>query len=217
MFFFTGYEYYNQRLDTGILQSWVPTDGDAQRRFQRARRRSRASATAIVSTVPTNLVNGRVPASQIDPNGQALLRLFPMPNADPALDRRLQLRRQNVELDQNMHQWLTRVDVNVSDNTRMFARYNLQTEEQNFPVGLWWRNGNQVPYPTEVTAPNRSHSSTVEPDARLRPDADVGNDVRERPTSTSRTSSATRARSRAPRLATPPGHLATAASTRFRR
>ena len=60
-----------------------------------------------------------------------------------------------------MHQWLTRVDVNVTDNTRIFARYNLQAEEQNFPVGLWWRNANQVPYPTEVTAPNRSHSSTV--------------------------------------------------------
>ena len=68
---------------------------------------------------------------------------------------------QNVPIDQNMHQWLTRVDVNVSDNTRMFARYNLQAEEQNFPVGLWWRNASQVPYPTEVTAPNRSHSATV--------------------------------------------------------
>ena len=60
-----------------------------------------------------------------------------------------------------MQQWLTRVDVNVSDNTRIFARYNLQTETQNFPVGLWWRNDKQVPYPTAVTAPNRSHSSTV--------------------------------------------------------
>ena len=26
VFFFTGYEYYKQRLDTGILQSWVPTE-----------------------------------------------------------------------------------------------------------------------------------------------------------------------------------------------
>ncbi len=77
-----------------------------------------------------------------------------------------------------MQQWLTRVDVNVSDNTRIFARYNLQTETQNFPVGLWWRNANQVPYPTAVTAPNRSHSATVEPDPRLRPVADVGIDVR---------------------------------------
>ena len=60
-----------------------------------------------------------------------------------------------------MQQWLTRVDVNVSDNTRIFAHYGLQSETQNFPVGLWWRNDKQVPYPTAVTAPNRSHSMTT--------------------------------------------------------
>ena len=117
-------------------------------------------SNSFVSTVPTNLVNGRIPASQIDPNGQALLRLLPRPNADPALTGGYNYV-ESVELDQNMQQWLTRVDVNVSDNTRIFARYNLQTETQNFPVGLWWRNANQVPYPTAVTAPNRSHSTTM--------------------------------------------------------
>ena len=69
---------------------------------------------------------------------------------------------QNVPLDQNMHQWLSRVDVNISNNTRLFARYNLQAEEQNFPVGLWWRNRP----PGSVSdarspRPNRSHSATV--------------------------------------------------------
>ena len=117
-------------------------------------------SNSFVSTVPSNLVNGRIPANQIDPNGQALLRLLPRPNADPAQTGGYNYV-DSVELDQNMHQWLTRVDVNVSDNTRIFARYNLQTETQNFPVGLWWRNANQVPYPTAVTAPNRSHSTTV--------------------------------------------------------
>ena len=107
-----------------------------------------------------NLVNGRIPANQIDPNGQALLRLLPRPNADPAQTGGYNYV-ESIELDQNMQQWLTRVDVNVSDNTRIFARYNLQTETQNFPVGLWWRNANQVPYPTAVTAPNRSHSATT--------------------------------------------------------
>ena len=86
--------------------------------------------------------------------------LLPRPNADPAQTGGYNYV-ESIELDQNMQQWLTRVDVNVSDNTRIFARYNLQTETQNFPVGLWWRNANQVPYPTAVTAPNRSHSSTT--------------------------------------------------------
>ena len=78
-----------------------------------------------------------------------------------------------------MHQWLTRVDVNVSNNTRLFARYNLQAEEQNFPVGLWWRNA----APGAVS--DRGHRAQPvalgdgEPDAHLRPVADDRVDVRD--------------------------------------
>ncbi len=159
VFFFTGYEFYRQRLDTGTLQSWVPTqamrDGDFSNTPSYA-----SLGNFFVNTTPSNLVNGRVPATQIDPNGQRLINLFPLPNANPAVTDGYNYV-QNVPLNQNMHQWLTRVDMNISANTRLFARYNLQAEEQNFPVGLWWRNSAQVPYPTEVTAPNRSHSATV--------------------------------------------------------
>jgi hypothetical protein len=159
VFFFTGYEFYKQRLDTGILQSWVPSDAMINGDFSNGSSFSGLS-NSYVSTTPTNLVNGRIPANQIDANGQALLRLLPRPNADASATGGYNYV-DSVELDQNMQQWLTRVDMNVSDNTRIFARYNLQAETQNFPVGLWWRNANQVPYPTAVTAPNRSHSTTV--------------------------------------------------------
>jgi len=159
VFFFTGYEFYRQRLDTGILQSWVPTDAMLNGDFSNTGSFA-GLGNSYVSTVPTNLVNGRIPANQIDSSGQALLRQLPRPNADPAQTGGYNYV-DTVELDQNMHQWLSRVDINVSEKTRIFARYNLQAETQNFPVGLWWRNPNQVPYPTAVTAPNRSHSTTV--------------------------------------------------------
>lgn len=159
VFFFTGYEFYRQRLDTGTLQSWVPTEAMRQGDFSNASSFS-GLGNSFVSTMPTNLVNGRIPSSLIDPNGRKLINLFPLPNADPAATDGYNYV-QNVPISQNMHQWLTRVDINVSNNTRVFARYNLQAEEQNFPVGLWWRNSAQVPYPTEVTAPNRSHSGTL--------------------------------------------------------
>ncbi|HEX4948247.1 MAG TPA: hypothetical protein VFZ34_16355, partial [Blastocatellia bacterium] len=59
---------------------------------------------------------------------------------------------------QNMKQTLTRIDYNISESTKFYARYNLQTELQPFPIGLWWRNPGQVPYPTSTIAPNRSDS-----------------------------------------------------------
>lgn len=57
-----------------------------------------------------------------------------------------------------MKQTLARVDYNISEKTKFYARYNLQTELQPFPVMLWWRQATSVPYPTPVEAPNRSDS-----------------------------------------------------------
>ena len=60
--------------------------------------------------------------------------------------------------NQNNRQWTTRVDYNISDNTKVFVRYNYQREIQLFPVGLWWRNGDQVPYPSAIQGKNKSDS-----------------------------------------------------------
>jgi hypothetical protein len=100
---------------------------------------------------------GIIPASQIDPTGRALMTLFPMPNADPNQTGGFNYARQIV-FDQNSLQWMSRVDYSISDNTKLFVRYNMQRETQKFPVGLWWRNGNQVPYPTPILGKNKSDS-----------------------------------------------------------
>ena len=65
-------------------------------------------------------------------------------------------------MEQPNHQFLARVDFNLSDNTKMFLRYNLQRETQPFVIGLWWRNGDrQVPYPSSISAANQSDSATL--------------------------------------------------------
>ena len=56
---------------------------------------------------------------------------------------------------------MSRVDYSISDNTKLFVRYNMQRETQKFPVGLWWRNANQVPYPTPILGKNKSDSVTT--------------------------------------------------------
>ncbi len=157
LFFFFGYEYYKQDLDTGTLRSWVPTQ---------AMRNGNFSDAAYIASLsngngqPFASNGGFVPANEIDPNGRVLLNLLPLPNISPAQANGYNYV-QNVPLSQNNHQALGRVDVSVSDNTKLFFRYNFQAEVQPFPVGLWWRNANQVPYPTPVVADNRSHSATT--------------------------------------------------------
>ena len=83
----------------------------------------------------------------IDPNMLALAKLFPAPNADPNTTGGYNYVQSEI-FNQNNRQWAVRGDWNISDNTKVFVRYNYQREVQQFPVGLWWRNTDQVPYPT---------------------------------------------------------------------
>lgn len=165
LFFFVGFEYYKQRLDTGLITSRVPTaamrSGDFSDTAYLAKLGSDQVNQVPVGTVANGLagkiVNGKIDPSVIDPTGKILLGLLPLPNVDPATNNGNNYVNA-VELDQNMKQTLARVDYSISDKTKIYARYNLQTELQQFPIGLWWRNGGQVPYPTPVEAPNRSDS-----------------------------------------------------------
>ncbi len=162
LFFFTGFEYYDQVIDTGVLNAVVPDSNMVQGDF---------SNTAYISSLRTNearmspidpdtgeaFPNNRIPTTRLDQRGQALENLLPEPNVQPGSNAGFNYV-EALTLDQPMYQWNTRVDLNISDYTRLFVRYNRQKETQNFPVQLWGRNGASVPYPTNVVGDNVSQS-----------------------------------------------------------
>lgn len=161
-FFFVGVERFLQTLDTGVLQSFVPTAEMAGGNFSDTG--YLASLTGGNSNTPLNgeqFPNGIIPQSQITKTGSIMTSLLPSPNVDPRGGGNGFNYVRALELDQNMWQALGRFDYNFSDNTKLFARYNRQDEIQSFPVGLWWRNANQVPYPTPVLGENVSNSFTA--------------------------------------------------------
>jgi hypothetical protein len=161
LFFFTGYEYYYQTLDTGLITTTVPTAGMRNGDFSPGELAKMGTITAsggAPQTVSSDLFpGGIIPKSQINQSGQGLMNLFPMPNANPNTNGGYNYVKQEI-FNQNSFQWATRVDYNISENTKLFVRYNLQKEQQLFPVGLWWRNAAQVPYPTPVVGKNQSQS-----------------------------------------------------------
>ncbi len=167
LFFFTGFEYFYQVLDTGLLRATVPTAGMLTGNFSPSEIAKLGTITA--SGGPPGQLNdaalakfpgGIIPASQIDPNMVALMKLYPKPNANP--DQTGGFNYVQAEtFNQNNTQWMTRVDYNISDNTKLYMRYNMQRETQLFPVGLWWRQTDQVPYPSSVQGKNRSDSVTA--------------------------------------------------------
>src|SRR5437667_1086743 len=162
VFFFLGYEYFKQALDTGFVKSWVPTAAMRNGDFsQAASYLGPGTGGTYVNSIPAGFPGGIIPPSQIDPGGRALLNVFPQPNANPAVTGGYNYV-DNLLVDQNGTQLLGRVDFNVSENTKLFLRYNRQREVQPFVIGLWWRNReSQVPYPSSISAANRSDSATA--------------------------------------------------------
>ncbi len=164
LFFFTGYEYFYQVLDTGLLRATVPTPAMINGNFsplEVAKLGNKTQSGGPPGQIDqTRFPGGIIPSALIDPNMQALLKLYPTPNADPNTTGGYNYV-QAETFNQNNIQWMSRVDYNISDNTKLFVRYNLQNETQQFPVGLWWRNGNQVPYPTPIEGKNTSKSVTA--------------------------------------------------------
>ena len=163
LFFFTGYEYFFQTLDTGLLSATVPTAGMLTGNFCPSEVAKQGTKNAAGLAPKPVYFNGgttcQMPANLMDPNMQALMKLYPGPNADPNATGGYNYIQSEI-FSQNNQQWTTRVDYNISDNTKLFVRYNLQRETQPFPVGLWWRQTDQVPYPTSVEGKNRSDSIT---------------------------------------------------------
>ena len=95
----------------------------------------------------------------MDPNMVALMKLYPEPNVDPNSTGGFNYAQSEI-FNQNNRQFTTRVDYNISNNTKVFVRYNYQREVQLFPIGLWWRQTDQVPYPSSVQGRNRSDAIT---------------------------------------------------------
>lgn len=198
LFFFVGFEYFYQVLDTGLLRATVPTAnmlggnfstselekiGDSTSNYKTASGNPAATACPGTAVNPTGTEqpylpclnqaamnafgftqdtgdlgwSGTIPPADLNTNMLALMKLYPGANADPSTNGGYNYVQSEV-FNQNNTQFDTREDYNISDRTKLFVRYNYQRETQQFPVGLWWRNGAQVPYPSAIEGKNRSKS-----------------------------------------------------------
>ncbi|HEY1984075.1 MAG TPA: carboxypeptidase-like regulatory domain-containing protein [Terracidiphilus sp.] len=171
LFFWTGFEYYYQTLDTGLLRATVPTASELAGDFSpssiagegavtasgKAPGQLNSSATTAFGGTTIPMCSGTPNGKCIDPNMLALAKLYPAANADPNSTSGYNYVQAEI-FNQNNRQWAIRGDWSISDNTKVFVRYNYQREIQQFPVGLWWRNTDQVPYPTPIEGRNSSDS-----------------------------------------------------------
>ena len=117
LFFFAGFEYFYQVLDTGLLQGTVPTDGMSAGTFRSRTRkeggneptRRRQGTPRARPALPFSMAQGTFLPNLLDPNMQALMNLYPHANANPDATGGYNYVQAQV-FNQNNRQFTTRVD-----------------------------------------------------------------------------------------------------------
>jgi len=170
LFFFAGYEYYNQifEADQQAISAWVPTAAERQGDFSAASLNSELcgsrpdgnpnpNAIQPMCFVDSFLPNGTaVPNNNanayINGAGAALVNWFPAPNADPFTNPFGYNYIKQLEQNQNGSVFRATLQYNINSTNNLFFVYGLQRENDQDPVDV----NNQfptgsVPYPGAIT------------------------------------------------------------------
>jgi hypothetical protein len=171
MFFFAATEIQRQKNDIGVNQAWVPTEAMRRGDFTDLAYLDSLSNAPDVNIQPCqpdsegNLPSycagvGLISPGAIDPGGQILMNVYPLPNRNPATTNGYNYVSDVVD-PENRRQDLVRIDYNISDNTKLYTRFNHETEDLGYPYTLWWVNATQIPFPGEPRGKNHSYSTST--------------------------------------------------------
>jgi hypothetical protein len=160
------------RTDPGNLnQRRVPTalerNGDFSQSFDNQNRlifirdpRLTGNCSATTGG-PGCFASNVIPAGLIDPNGRALLNLFPLPNAvDPTGANQYNYVFQTVQ-DWPRNDQVLRVDWNVAQNTSMYGRLQFGYEKRSGGVSLLGSTGGWPQMPTKYEIDTVSYVNTL--------------------------------------------------------
>jgi len=174
LFFFFAYEDYTQQVQDpahDIFTSFVPTADMRAGNFTQTYLNSYLNGSnpggSVTGAATANIANngvatstGQIPISAMSPIGVNMLKLYPLPNANPAQNNGNNYLYSTTHSDQ-MYQIRPRLDWSISDNTKVFFSYNHQSETNHDNSTLWWGTGPAVPYPSVQNEPNTSDSISV--------------------------------------------------------
>jgi hypothetical protein len=168
LFFFVGYEYYNQNFSPETLGSWVPTMAERQGDFSQqslnselcgARPDGRQNLNAVQPMCYTEnylpngpaVANGNV-AQYANASGVALVNWLPLPSADPFVNEQGYNYIQQVIQTQNGSVFHARVDFDLDDYNKLYATYGRQSQISQEPVAWGYAPSWAMEYPGDVTS-----------------------------------------------------------------
>ncbi|MBA3438338.1 MAG: TonB-dependent receptor [Pyrinomonadaceae bacterium] len=167
LFFFFAQEFQKQLVPGGERANRVPTAAELAGDFTNTTEGTSAGARVIIRDPLTGqpFPGNRIPTNRINPNGQAILRLFNRFENDPASLSNPSFRtnqRSQFSTSYPRREETIRIDYNVTDNTRIFGRYTQDIDSQSLPYGLGWTSGQNFPLtPTIFQQPAKNASLNI--------------------------------------------------------
>lgn len=170
LFFFAGAEWWLQSIDLGIFETTVPSAAMRSGDFSELANGMYLNGYDVANAPCQPGGDGSVAAhcsgpyqinpAEFDKGGQVLTNVYPLPNRDPNANNGFNYVSQFVR-PTNRAQQMFRIDYNISDNTKLYTRFNHEGESFEHPYTLWWNQGRQVPYATTIDQQNISYSSST--------------------------------------------------------
>ncbi|MGI4827248.1 MAG: carboxypeptidase regulatory-like domain-containing protein [Janthinobacterium lividum] len=161
LLFWAGFEAFRQNLPASSpLTSYVPTAAMRAGNFSLSDPANAALCSKSTGTndfcQPLNggyapdgtaLTGTQIPSQYLDPGALALLKLFPEPNADPAVNSsgyNYYVQPSNVH---NGYIYRGRVDYNVSDRNKVFVSYQYGSDSETTPAHMYYNPGEAIADP----------------------------------------------------------------------
>jgi hypothetical protein len=162
-FFFFGIELWRQDVDTGTEFAVVPTAAQRAGHFNDTQGGQNLNQPTTVN-IPSGFPNAGQPAPNndlspyIDPTGQKLIGLYPLPNGN------FQDNRYNYAYSalqkQNTTQLTLRMDYNFTDSTKAYVRLAQDDGQVDQARGLWWNSSNYE-LPTTINNKQLGRSASL--------------------------------------------------------
>lgn len=130
LFFFVGFEVQRQTFGAPPKISNVPTLAQRRGDFSGSTVRIPGGYGALSGTTAPN---GNL-APYINPIGQKLINLYPLPNSNVPGSNYIS----NITQTQHRKDFKSRIDYKINDNTNLYLRITRETQQNVNPYGIWW-------------------------------------------------------------------------------
>lgn len=144
LFFFGGQEWHRQLVPQGARQVRVPTAAEVAGDFSATRDGNNNAITIVDPLTRKPFAGNKIPASRLNPNGVAILKLFnKFQNQATSLPRFNHNSQQSIGYPRRQEN--VRIDYHITDSTTIFGRFTQDSDEQIMPYGLGWTSGQNFP------------------------------------------------------------------------